>query len=61
MIDLTIDGAWDYLLERGIATYEELQLITHINGYNMESLNSVVYARTEFNDVEQLINAEEGE
>ncbi len=55
-----IDGAWDYIIEYGIATQEELQLITHINGYSIETLDSVIYARTGFNTVEQFYNEEQG-
>ena len=45
---------WDYLLENGIATEEELKLVTCINGYNKDTLNSVLYARTGYRDIEQL-------
>ena len=55
-----IDGVWDYIIECGIATQEEMELITHINGYSIETLNSVVYARTAFNTVEQFYNEEQG-
>ena len=48
------DTIWDYLIEYGIATKDELTLITLINGYNIESLNSVIYARTGYHDIEQL-------
>ena len=46
MEEMAITQAWDYLLEMSIATQEELELITSINGYNLESLNDVMYART---------------
>ena len=55
MENLTIDKAWDYLIDTGIATYKELELITHINGYTIETLDSVVYARTGYNNIEQLM------
>ena len=45
---------WDYLVEQGIATEEELELVTNINGYSVETLNDVIYARTGYHDVEQL-------
>ena len=50
---------WDYLVENGIATEEELQLITCINGYNEEALNDVIYVRTGYRDIEQLQESEE--
>ena len=45
---------WDYLVEQGIATEEELELVCNINGYSVETLNDVIYARTGYHDVEQL-------
>jgi hypothetical protein len=49
---------WDYIIESEIATDEELKLVTCINGYNEETLNSVIYARTGYRSVEQLQEAE---
>ena len=45
---------WDYLTENSIATQEELELITSINGYSVETLNDVIYARTGYHNLEQL-------
>ncbi len=45
---------WDYLLNGGIATNEELILITTINGMNEDSLNDVLYARTGYRSIEQI-------
>ena len=50
---------WDAILEHGIATEEELQLVTNINGYSVETLNDVLYARTGYHDIDQL--EEEGD
>ena len=58
MENLTIDQAWEYLEDNGIATNDELVLVTNINGYNIEALDSIVYARTGLNTVDQLINEE---
>ena len=49
-----LEELWDYLLEQGIATEEELQLITSINGYNEEALNDVLYCRTGYRNIEQI-------
>ena len=54
MNDIDIESTWVYLVDKGIATEKELQLITDINGYNMESLNDVIYSRTAYQDAEQL-------
>ena len=50
---------WDYLVENMIATEEELQLITSINGMNEESLNAVLFCRTAYRSVEQIIDCED--
>ena len=50
----TIDEVWDLLIEYGVATQEELELITCINGYNMDTMNSVIYARTGYQNIEQI-------
>lgn len=49
-----VNALWDEILERGIATAEELELITSINGYNIESLNDVIYCRTGYNSIDQM-------
>ena len=49
---------WDYLLETMIATENELQLITSINGFNLDSLNSVLYVRTGYRSLEQIKDCE---
>ena len=44
---------WDLLIEHGVATEEELQLVTAINGQNIAALNDVLYVRTSYRDWEQ--------
>ena len=58
--DIDIESTWDYLVETGIATEQELGLITDINGYSIEALNDIIYVRTAYQDAEQL-QEEEGE
>ncbi len=48
-----INEMWDWLVNMGIATDEELRLITNINGYSVETLNDVLFARTGYRDREQ--------
>ncbi|MHA2012801.1 MAG: hypothetical protein ACTSWG_10580 [Candidatus Helarchaeota archaeon] len=45
---------WDYLINNGIATERELQLVTCINGYSEDTLNNVIYAKTAYRCLEQL-------
>ena len=59
--DIDIESTWDYLVDKGIATEQELILVTYINGYNMESLNDIIYARTAYRDAEQLQEEEDEE
>lgn len=45
---------WNYLIDNGITTKEELQLVTDVAGYSVRTLEAVIYARTGYNDLEQL-------
>ena len=54
-----IESTWDYLVDKGIATEQELILVTYINGYNMESLNDIIYVRTGYRTAEQLQEEED--
>ena len=51
---MTIEQMWDYLTETGIATENELCLVTAINGYNEETMLDVLYVRTGYRSFEQL-------
>ena len=51
---MTVDQIWDYIVETGIATQEELELVTSINGYKEESLLSVLYSRTGYHTIKQI-------
>lgn len=50
-----IDDVYSILIDYEIATEEELKLVTNISGYDMETLNAVIYFRTAYRDIEQLI------
>lgn len=54
-----INKLWDYLIENSYATENELQLVTNINGYNLDSLESVLYVRTGYHTLEQIIECED--
>lgn len=55
---MNTDTIWDAIIEYGIATKEELELVTSINGYNEDTLNDVVYVRTGYRNIEQLLEEE---
>ena len=55
---MDISIIWDTIIEYGIATDEELLLVTAINGYNEDTLNDVIYVRTGYRNIEQLLEEE---
>lgn len=48
-----VDNYYTWLINMGIATENELQLITDINGYSIETLDDVLYCRTGYRSREQ--------
>lgn len=48
------DEIIDEIIERGIATESEVQLVTCIKGYSIKTLNDIIHARTGYRDLEQL-------
>jgi len=59
MKKLTVDELWDALVEGGLFTEEELQLVTYIYGYNVETLNAAIYSRYGYRDYEQMMEERE--
>ena len=59
-MNYTIEQVWNLLSQYDIATEKELQLVTTINGYNIDSLNDILYARTGLRDIEQLLDEIKG-
>ena len=55
-MDKTINEVWDLLIEYGVATENEIHLVTIINGYNIDTLMDILYARTGLRSIEQLLN-----
>lgn len=49
---------YEAIIEFGIATEEEVDLVTDINGYNVDTLNDIIYARTGYHDLEQFLEDE---
>ena len=43
--DLDVYDLYEQLIDLGLFTEQELQLVTRINGYNIETLNNAIYAR----------------
>lgn len=49
---------WDDIILYNIATEDELQLVTSINGYNEEALNDIIYVRTGYRDMDSYTESE---
>ena len=49
---------WDKMVDYQIATDEEIELVTLINGLTIESLNDIIYARTGYHSWEQFVESE---
>ena len=50
-----LNEIYDTMLELQICTFEEIELVTNINGYNEQALNDIVYARTGYQDLDQYV------
>lgn len=59
-MDYTIEQFWDLLSQYNIATENELQLVTTIKGYNIDTLKDVLYVRTGLRNIEQLLDEIQG-
>ena len=49
---------YDFIVDNNIATVDEVELVTNINGCSEESLNDIIHCRTEYHDVPQLYACE---
>ena len=58
---MELNEIFEYLENMQIATAEEIQLITDINGWNEETANDILYARTGYRDLEQYTEYEDTE
>lgn len=54
---MNVNEAYTYMIETGLASEEMLQVITSINGYTLETLNSVLFCVTGYRDFEQYMEA----
>ena len=53
-----LENLWEKLVDYGVATEEEIQLVTSINGYNEQALLDILYARTGYRTFEQMLDEE---
>src|SRR5690554_4507586 len=52
------DLIYCYYIDAELFTEEELQLLTNINGYSVETLNDALFARYGYRDLEQMMGDE---
>ena len=57
----TVEEAWDYLIENGLASEETLRVVTNINGYSLDTLESVLYALEGYHSFSQYLDESEEE
>ena len=53
-----LNTLYEKIVEYGIATEEEINLVTCINGWNEEAMNDIIYTRTGYRDIEQYEESE---
>ena len=53
-MDKDTEELYDYLMDYEIATEKEICLVCSINGTNLDSLESILYSRTGYRDLEQI-------
>lgn len=41
-----VKNLWNWIIEMGVATEEELQLMTDLVGYNVQAMSAVLFSRT---------------
>ena len=61
MMTTNMETIWDVIVSYDIATNEELSLACDLCGTSEETLNKVLYARTGYRDIEQMIEATDEE
>lgn len=50
-----------WLIDTMTATQEEIDLVCYINGTNLESLEDILYVRTGYRSLDQIIGNDEGD
>lgn len=53
--ELSLDQIWDLFINLGVCSEETLQVITSINGYNLETMKDVLYVTTGLRSLEQVV------
>ena len=56
-----VDDVYNLLIDLGMFTKEELDLLTYINGFNFQTLEDALYCRYGYGSVDQFLEELEGE
>lgn len=48
-----VEILWEKMVDYNICTEDELQLVTDMNGYSLETLDLALYCRTGYRSMEQ--------
>lgn len=56
MKELTVSELWNVLVEGDFFTEGELQIITNMCGYSVETLNDAIFARYGYRDYNQMMS-----
>ena len=51
---MNTEKLWDRLIDEGIATNDELQLVTDLMGYSEDTMYAVLFSRTGYRNFEQM-------
>jgi hypothetical protein len=51
-----VADVYDYLVANDLFTEDELNLVTKVSGWSVETLNKCIYVRYGMHDLEQLID-----
>lgn len=51
-----VEEVSSFIIDNGIATLDEVQLVTGINGWTVKSLDDIIFYKTGFHSVEQLFD-----
>ena len=55
---MNTDQAFQFLVDFELATEQEIQLVTKINGYSMEQLENILYVRTGYRSFDQYVECD---
>ena len=56
---MSLEEYYNYLIDYELVSQETLDIITSINGYNEDTLNSVLYCVSGYCDIEQYLEYED--